>query len=184
MILCLVCDGSGWRRRRAGEIEWDRYCEMPVAEAVSFTSMPVAITSATESDREQSYGWERARAAHDRYGSYKELRRALDWLRDREPRRYTLVRVVLIDHESRRLSAPDALSLDLGVVSIALRMRTVRVPPWLMERRDADRRQQSIAQLAAEGRTAGEIARRLDIPKGTVRKLLHRSRIQLTPGPG
>jgi DNA-binding NarL/FixJ family response regulator len=57
----------------------------------------------------------------------------------------------------------------------ALRMRTVRVPGWLIERTDADERRDAIVALASTGLPAGEIARRLGVPKSTVRKRLRQS---------
>src|SRR5215467_4876054 len=38
--LCLLCDGRGWRRRQAGDPEWDAYVELPVVEAAA---LPVPI---------------------------------------------------------------------------------------------------------------------------------------------
>jgi DNA-directed RNA polymerase specialized sigma24 family protein len=100
------------------------------------------------------------------------MRGALDWLSLQHPRRYRLVRTVLVDHEPRALDEHAHVDLDLGVLMIALRVRTVRVPPWLMERTAADERRDAIVELAAIGLTAGEIARRTGIPRGTVRKRL------------
>lgn len=170
MVLCLVCDGSGWRRRQAGDVVWDAYVVLPVEEAIALPVMPTPTRSLEPAI--DAFAWERSRAAHDRHGSYAELRRALDWLRDRQPRRYTLVRAVLVDHEPRTLSAFDSIAVDLGVLALALRMRTVRVPPWLMERDNAERRRQTVEALAAEGRTAGEIARVLGLTKEAVRRRL------------
>jgi type IV secretory pathway VirB10-like protein len=41
LVLCLACDGQGWRRRQAGEQEWDSYLALPVTEAVQ---LPVEAT--------------------------------------------------------------------------------------------------------------------------------------------
>ena len=184
-ILCLVCDGEGWKRRTATEPEWDSYVEMPVEEAVTLPVMPSeptqesvrAARTAMEEERRGNYrllafGWERAVQAHERHGSYRELRRRLDWLREHRPRRYSLVRAVLIDQEPRALSAADLRDVELGVLALALRMRSVRVPPWIIERSAAATRRESLASLAAEGYSAGEIARRLGITKETARRRL------------
>lgn len=186
-VLCLICDGYGWKRRVQGEPEWDAYVELPVEEAVTMPVMPsapspqaqAAARRAAEEERRGQYrllafGWERAIQAHDRHGSYRELRRRLDWLRERRPRRYSLIRSVLVDHEPRRVSVQDTLEIDLGVLALALRMRTVRVPPWIIERSAAADRRETVAALATEGYSAGEIARRLGIPKETVRRRLKR----------
>ena len=189
-ILCFVCDGRGWRRRRARDQAWDAYLEMPVEEAVT---LPVMATSPQarlqrlqdEADEREgrldrlAYGWERVLASYERHGSYRELRRQLTWLAAHHPRRYRLVRTVLVDDEPRRLSPEDRVHLDLGVLAIAMRMRSVRVPRWLVEH-DAARTNDSIASLAAEGMSPGTIARRLGITKEKVRRVL-RQRQQRTP---
>jgi hypothetical protein len=168
LLLCLVCDGGGWRRRRGDEPEWDRYLDMPVAEA---STLPVMATPRVEHD-DEAFGWERAAISRDRHGSYADLRRQLEWLSGAHPVRYSLVRAVLVDQEPRRLEPTGVLELQLGVVTLALRMPRVRVPHWLMEHREAQERRKTIAALAREGLGAGEIARRLGIPKKVVRRRL------------
>lgn len=179
-ILCLVCDGRGWKAWETGEEEWDAYMELPLEEAGQLPREPNPVSLARveeeiaerETGSVRPYGWERLRASYDRHGSYGELRRCLGWLSLAHPRRHSLVRAVLVDHEPRRLGPVAVLELELGVLMIALRMRTVRVPPWLIERTEADARRESIAELAAQGLRAGEIARRLGLPKSVVRRKL------------
>jgi hypothetical protein len=171
--LCLLCDGLGWKRRER-EAPWDAYLELPLEEAAQ---LPQAIVPrAAVAVEPDAFTWERLRRRYDRHGSYGELRRQLDRLSLGHPARARLVRAVLVDHEPRQLDRRSQLDLDLGVVSIALRMRTVRVPAWLIERTTADRRIDTIAEMAAIGLSAGEIARRSGIPKGTVRKRLREIR--------
>jgi hypothetical protein len=168
--LCLSCDGRGWRRRERSDIEWDGYLEMPVTEAAQLPREPSGRRPLEPTEGEPPFGWERKREAFDRSGSYEELRRALAWLRATQPRRWQLVRSALIDHEPRTLTDLDVMNVDLGVTMLALRMRTVRVPTWLMERSRAAERRETIEALAAQGLTAGEIARRLGMPKRVVRR--------------
>ena len=180
-VLCLACDGEGWRRRQAGEPEWDRYLGLPVQEAVQLPVEAAHRPREPEAGGEQGYGWERLQAAYEARGSYRELRRNLSRLAAHRPRRHRLVVAVLVENQPRFLTADDELDIDLGVVWITLRMRTIRVPPWLMEHEAARTREQTIAALAADGFGAGEIARRLEMPKRTVRKYLARgSRIGMT----
>lgn len=180
-VLCLLCDGRGWKRRTAGDIPWDAYLEMPLAEAADLPreATPVSLRRVDEEVAEAegryerlSYAWERLQAAYERHGSYAEIRRQLVWLEQVEPRRHKLVRAVLVDHEPRRLEARLERELDLGVLQIALRMKSVRVPPWLIERSAAAERRATIADLAAQGLRAGEIARVLGLPKKVVRRRL------------
>lgn len=169
-VLCLGCDGVGWRRRERQERAWDAYLGLPIEEAAA---LPQAIAPRpTVASDDETFAWERLRRRYDRHGSYQELRRQLDWLSLTIPRRYWLVRTVLVEHQTRELSPTAATDLELGVVAIAVRMRRVKVPGWLIERTDAEKRTETIGELAALGLGAGEIARRLGVPKGTVRKRL------------
>jgi len=173
--LCLGCDGVGWRRRtRADSVEWDAYIELPIAEAMQ---LPVAAPprrriEASLTPSEPPYAWEMQRRVYDRYGSYGELRKALSWLALEAPLRYRLVRLVHVDHELLELGRGHRRELELGVVAVTLRMKTVRVPPWLIERSAAAERRESLEGLAAAGLGAGEIARRLGVSKETVRRRL------------
>lgn len=169
--LCLICDGRGWKRRE-GEPEWDAYVELPLTEAVSMPRELGTRLPLSDEIREATYGWERLRQTYDRHGSYKGLRIQLDWLSLVDPLRFRLVRGVLVDHEPRSLDGVMQVHLDLGVVMIARRMPSVRVPPWLLERSAAAEKRNTIGALAADGFTAGQIARRLGLSKEAVRRKL------------
>jgi hypothetical protein len=169
-VVCLLCGGTGEKRRERFDVPWDAYMGLPVTEANELPREPEPARLPPPEDA--GFGWERSLAAHERYGSYRELRRQLDWLRQSHPRRHQLVRTILIEHQERDLSPGAALDLDLAVVSIALRMRTVRVPRWLRE--PAQQPTQTVATLAAVGLRAGEIARILGLTKKAVRRQLKR----------
>ena len=169
-LLCLACDGAGWRRRETYEPEWDRYLEMPVVEAATMPTMPTPPRREEQPD--DPYSWERAIQIHDRHGSYVAVRRQLEWLSDAHPPRHQLVRSVLVDAEPRQVGDIGRRELQLGVVMIALRIPRVRVPHWLMTNGAAQERRQTISALAREGMGAGEIAHRLGIPKKVVRRRL------------
>lgn len=175
--LCLICDGRGWKRRESGEPAWDAYVGLPLIEAAALPREAPTRLPLPEEVREASYGWERLRQAYDRQGSYKNLRLQLDWLSLAAPLRFRLVRTVLVEHEPRELAPAMRVELDLGVVMIARRMPTVRVPPWLIERSAAAERRNTVDALAAEGFSAGEIARRLGTSKEAVRRKLKRNAI-------
>ena len=177
LVLCLVCDGAGWRRREAGDAEWDAYVGLPVEQAVELPTMSTGRRE-SEPEVEEPYAWERARASHDRHGSYKEVRLRLDQLGETRPRRHRLIRVVLVDREPRFLSAADEYEIALGIVAITLRMRSIRVPPWIMERSAASEKRETIAALAADGYSAGEIARRTGMTREAVRRKMRRIALQ------
>jgi Helix-turn-helix domain len=169
--LCLLCDGRGWKRRSADDAPWDGYVELPLQEASELPREPTRRRAEPVGEHEP-FVWERLRATYDRHGSYGELRRQLDWLSLRSPTRHRLVRSVLVDHEPKLLTAGASRELELGVLQVALRMRTVRVPPWLIERTAADERRDVLAALAADGLRAGEIARRLGITREAAKRKL------------
>jgi DNA-directed RNA polymerase specialized sigma24 family protein len=123
---------------------------------------------------DDAYPWERARASYDRHGSYKEVRIRLDQLADAHRRRHRLVVVALVDKEPVTLSPEDDTQTTLGVTWIALRMRSIRVPGWIMERSAAAERRDSIEALISDGYSAGEIARRTGMSKEAVRRRIKR----------
>jgi len=170
-MLCLVCDGQGWKRRERDEPAWDAYVQLPIEAAVALPQ--AAPGPRVDPDMsEHTFPWERAREAYDRSGSYAELRRWLGWLSGESPPRYRLVNGVLVEQNLEPAGAHAERELDLGVVMIALKMRTVRVPRWVAERAHADERRAGIAELAAAGMAAGEIAKRVGMSKRAVRRKL------------
>lgn len=189
--LCLLCDGRGWRRRLNGESAWDEYLELPVAEAVepqlfSGTDHAAEIRRLDASirriqqtlrakagviDRRERFGWEHAREQQERHGSYGELRVQLVRLRSTlEPAWLAVFRTHLSSIEVQ-LSERDRVYEDVGVDWLQREMRTLKVPPWLLEY-EGGRRRQSVAALAERGLQPGAIARRTGIPKQKVRRIL------------
>jgi hypothetical protein len=168
-LVCLVCGGTGEKRREHGDLAWDAYMRLPLEEAVQLPQELGHRARALEPLEEEAYAWERRRAQQDRQGSYAELRRQLDWLRGAHPPRHHLVVVVLVEQLPREITPRAQLEVDLGVVSLALRMRVVRVPRWL---REPQRRVETVSTLAALGLQAGEIARKLGMTKKAVRRQL------------
>lgn len=165
--LCLSCDGRGWRRRERDDQEWDGYLELPLVEAAS---LPREVGRPRIEPDEDAFPWERRRRIYDRHGSYGELREALDWLAGDHPPRHKLVKAVLVDQEPRLVRPVDQMQMELGVVAITLKMKTIRVPAWLIERSAAAEKRETIQALVQEGLRAGEIAKRLGIPKEVVRR--------------
>lgn len=166
--LCLLCDGTGWKRRESEE-PWDEYVNLPTAEAAQLPVMPSAPSPASDA----AYAWERARQAHDAKGSYRELRRALEALAHARPSWHRLVLAKLVYQETRVFTEGAETAILLGVGWLAREMRgPVRVPPWVMEQARAEERRDSIAALRAVGLTNGQIGQRLGMsPKAVKRKL-------------
>lgn len=174
-VLCLVCDGTGWKRRES-EPPWDAYVELPLDEA---NELPRATTPPRLGETgDRGEAWEALRARYDRHGSYRELRRQLDWLSLVHPRRYLLVRRLLVDHEPRSIDRATGVELRIGVVLIARRMPTVRVPGWLIEKGN-ERENRTIEGLAAAGMTPGQIARALGLSRESVKRKLRKKKQRL-----
>jgi hypothetical protein len=167
--LCLVCDGQGWKRRE-DEPPWDAYLDLPLAEAIV---LPRAHVPPRVGPDDGLLPFERLRARYDRHGAYRELRRHLDWLSLVHPRRYWLVRRVLIEHESRRLDVAMRTELELGVLMLTRRMRSVKVPHWLIERENGNRNR-TIEGMAADGYTPGQIAKELGMTREVVKRKLRK----------
>lgn len=176
-VLCLICDGTG-QKIREGEPEWDAYLEMPLLEAIQLPRASRAKSLPGGDILEQTYAWERARRSFDRHGSYAAVRRQLESLATTAPSRYRLVDRVLVRQEPRELTPAAELELELGVVTVALRIGRVRVPPWLIERSEADGRRTTIDALTDAGLTPGQIARRLGLSRKAVQRKMRRAAIE------
>jgi hypothetical protein len=185
--LCLICNGSGWKLR-TDEEPWDEYVELPTAEAAELPVMPSAPPAAAIEARladelaeregritHLAYGWERARQAADRKGSYGELRRSLGRMRDEHPRWHGLIQATLINGEIRELSDGARTGVELGVLWTALDMRgPVRVPFWVMDRHRAETTLDTVATLARDGLSASQIAGRTGLTTKAVKRRLRR----------
>jgi hypothetical protein len=189
--LCLVCGGLGWRKRRKGEDPFDEYTGEPVADAASKSAHAPAFRleddyrrlgaqldrvqrtlAAREGRPDASYGWERAREAQERLGSYRELRAALRGLQRVSPNGYSVIRAAwLTDLPVTLVGRTQAIERAAVLWLQAEMPGEVRVPPWLMT--DVYRERRTVfEQLVAAGRSASEIARVLDLPKRRVKKML------------
>jgi len=187
-----------WRTRRHGEPAWDEYLDMPMAEAMTPTTITGSRDVASEIRRltssieriqlildahegryeNERHGWEREREALEKAGSYAQLRTALLELERDKPE---LRAALAITFDPQREGLPRKYGPEL----IALRHRALlelserlpvrlRVPPWIQEYQSS-RRLDTVEGLAAKGLGAGAIARRLRIPKKTVQRILRRA---------
>lgn len=189
--LCPGCGGSGWRRRAKGEDAWDEYTGEPVAGDGSSRAHKVPFrleddyrklgeqldrVNRSIAEREgiftDAYAWERARVVWDRLGSYRELRVALTALKDAWPTGYSVIRAVwIMDLPVKMIGSAHRVE-DEAVSWIAVKMPDeIRVPPWLLEDAKAHR-VKTVADYVSEGKTAGEIARVLNVSKKKVQRLM------------
>ncbi len=185
---CPVCDGFGWRPRRAGDDGWDEYTETKIVPEGK-GSMPSYVmdaeiarlqaeekTRAGEIDHE-SYGWERARARQERLGSFREVRRLLERLgQGFDPLAYRAVRQkYVLDFPVRGIDEEHA---ERGVEWIAMQMKHVRVPPW-EENAEAQRKERTVRELVAQGWKVSRIARELRLSKEKVKRMIKKISLQV-----
>jgi hypothetical protein len=140
---CIVCDQTGWRRRRAGEEEWDEYVDAPISEAIKPIGISgvynreesirrlgqeIAKLEADAAAREgrydhERYGWEKQLAARDRHGSYAELGRALERLRSEWDEFYSALRSCYFVGIPVAMSEGRRLRVDCAEALLATWMR-------------------------------------------------------------
>lgn len=170
--LCFTCNGTGTRRRRVRDEEWCAYTELPLAEARALQQSAVVTrtSSVTDVEREQAFAWERRKASYRRHGSYDELERALDRMRVGFPTGfYALTRRyqwgVSVDEELEKRA----------IYWLAAQMHSIRVPRWVKDTSPVHPRE-LVLDLASRGLGAGQIAKRLQIPKNAVKRILRAAR--------
>lgn len=164
---CTVCNGFGWRDRRAGDKAWDEYASVELAPRPTGLVNEVKQALALEKERPglrdaalrradrvllemqgttTAFGWEVAWERKTKHGSYGELVLALERLRDTEEHRYRAVwRVVVLDEASGVL--PPRLQGFLNesmVVLTSMMPERIKVPRWLRADEVNDVRKESL----------------------------------------
>lgn len=190
-IPCHVCNDTKWRRRQKDEPAWDEYLEQRVDEAIEpqlFSGVDHAaeirrldasiarirrtlMAKAGVLDKREKFSWEAAREQQERYGSYRELRKWLRVLALKWPEGHRAIRRVHLSNIEVKLTELDRTHEDVAVYWLQHQMKSLRVPPWLMEY-DASRRRDSVQSLHARGLNPGAIARRTGIRKEKVKRIL------------
>lgn len=189
--LCPLCEGSGWRKRRPGDEEWDEYLERPLrgprkpqepfrlADDIRRLSAEIERLEANEAAREGSYeheryGWEAEKRRMNRLGSYRDLERLLrDLFRD-WPTAYWVLYLVYWRGLPLRLSRAHQDLEERAVVWLSERMpEEIRVPAWHAEADLQSVRQKRIVhELAAEGMSPGKIAFVVGLTRKKVKRIL------------
>ncbi len=189
---CLTCSGTGWRRRRPGEQEWDEYLNLPVSTAQSVVKARSKPFKLDEDIRRLSSELERLEARDDprsdellralprkewfdRRGSYRELRRALDVLASRSRCVYDAIHRRYLRNVPVEMSPHVEQLVAIGVTFLAREMRgEIRVPHAWRET-EAEQIQRSVLELADRGRGHRAIARELGVPLKRVKSILGRA---------
>jgi hypothetical protein len=154
-VVCLICEGTGWRKRRAGDPEWDEYAGVELAPEPTDLLGQVRQALALEQERPElrdvalrradrvlgemngvthELGWVDAWKRKAKQGSYAELAAALEVLRDREPNRYGAIWHYVVLNEPIELSAVVQGFLNESMVVLASMMPDrIRVPKQLTD---------------------------------------------------
>jgi hypothetical protein len=186
---CGSCGGTGWRRKRKGDQEWDEYLNLPVSTAGAVLKTPQKAFKLDEDirrlwfelqrlermDEPDSDALLRALQAKDwleRRGSYAELRRALRVLEHRFPCVYGAVWRRYLRNVETEGSKRFLLHVEVGVAFPGPGDEGRGPRPHAWRQAESVRRVRSVEELAAEGLTAGQIARELGMPKRKVQRLL------------
>ena len=124
--MCPVCEGTGWRRRRKSDPEFDSYAGIEVPETKDPNDFSISVGEVREALAEQrdrpdiahaalarathtlelvdrpdsdQFGWERQWERMCAHGSYAELVVALELVRMREENRYRVIwQIVVLGH--------------------------------------------------------------------------------------
>ena len=143
---CLVCDGSGERRRRPSDPAVDRYVGKPMdeleREVVDARVPHRGYVIAEDNDPVLGdYVWVRDGQRYRSFGDYDRVFNALEWLRDQYPGRSSqLARWVEaggtrdgvgVDHPFMRFSPSAELEVWVTLGLLADRTGSVRVPGWV-----------------------------------------------------
>ena len=175
-LLCLVCDGTGWRPRRAGETGEDEYLNpgtfgetWTIVEDRRTRDRAIAKLESLQLVREGDEGTgDRftfaldCRDAQYRQGSFAELEQVLHWLRDVQPQTYSLVmsRLVYQDVDATPLRSVLEQACEL----ISARMpEEIRVPSHLFPDEAARARYRSLRFGRTEAHARDRAARNGDI---------------------
>lgn len=119
-----------------------------------------------------AYGWERARDRLHGAGSYRELLRVLEHLRDVDGALHALVDRHLVQESIASTDAGVERHLARACEWIAERMpKPIRVPPWVLEQSDVDNVRKRVGELLKDGLPTGEIATLTGISQWKVRRL-------------
>jgi len=183
---CPVCLGTCWRTKERNDESWDEYTGERVADESEHKPEPMTLRQIeheleriTRTVTEERFGWERERRSYERQGSYQELRRALTRLEFAWTTGHLLIYRRYFRNVEVDLADSDAVLLGAAEEWVARDMRgAVRVPQWMARNGHAAKRK-GIAELAADGLTPGQIARRLRLPKAKVRRVLSEQRSML-----
>jgi hypothetical protein len=162
--ICLACDGTGQRRRRKEDPAFDGYVgrirptggkpRSMTAREYADTISRLQADADTRSGKTQHerFGWERAREHRDQAGSYVELDRAVNHLRQKMP--------------------GQPVGSTIGLLFIQSRMGpTIRLPGVLHEQLTPARKS-AARELHGYGWTAGEIGRALGVAREKVGRWL------------
>lgn len=192
ILPCAACDGTGWRRRRAGDEAWDEYVEEKLPQHAE-DPLPVAVKALrnwTTQELEagiargrqmelqragihysEKFAWEARREQQEREGSYRELRRLLGQLRRECPELAAALSLSLAGLPYERTAALQSLQAK-ALTWLAERMpKRIRVPFEDLER-SRERKRTAVELWDAGARSLTAIAKASGQARAKVKKAL------------
>lgn len=188
---CPACDGTGKTRLRQkcpscdGErkIKVDSYVGRVSSERHTSKSTPQVIDSeiqrlqsyrmaeAGSADPTEKYGWEREVESRNKQGSYRELERALEWLRSKDHEGWLFITWVYGSGLEVELNAYSRLREEsyLGQLSTQMPAK-VRLPRHLHTKL-MDSKRETVRELIKRGISIEEIAEIVLLPLRLLRQL-------------
>lgn len=183
---CPVCDGTGKTRLRQKcqacdglkSIAVDSYTGR-VSDAQDRKPQPMtperreseiqrlqsALTiSAGETDPNEAYGWERAVETRNKQGSYRELDRALEWLRSHDPLGWEFITWVYGSGLEVELSPYAKLREDSYVGQLSRHMPSMIRLPKHLHTSLMDAKRETVRELLKRGVTREEVAALVLLP--------------------
>jgi len=156
---CLGCEGTGWRKARAGEEPVDEYVGpargddfemgLDLATRLEHTNRLLRLWLDPDS---VGYRWEEVKERQWKSGSFAELDQALRRLRETHPGRFSLWwRVIVLAEPLELTEAARQAVAQTSDMLAAMMPRPIRVPAWMRPDRRARDRKTSLWR----GRTNG-----------------------------
>ena len=167
---CLACEGSGWRRARAGEEGVDEYLSTSAGggnrkpweeskDAERRLERTNKLLRLWEHPEEIGFAWEERREAQFRSGSFRELEVALNRLAAQLPNRFKMWWRIVVCHDPVTMTERGRAALSETSALLAAWMPdAIRVPPHLQPERATQARRTSLER----GRTPGHTRQRAE----------------------
>lgn len=187
LFRCLVCGGSGWRKRKKGEPVYDGYTRQKISTYDSPGKFSTMSNKSLDSEIQRLAIFESLRSGEslgeisqfrnvekrNASGSYKELEIALAWLADYHP---NLSRLLVLIYDtpllsSKKLNPTQKIMESIAVALLAKKMRgRIYLPKWEY-RKIREEKRSGIRALLKKRIPPNQIARELGVSKRYIERV-------------